>query len=125
MRYHEQSARPPQNAIERQPYIFRIESGEALVENHYFRVLQQRSGNVDPAAFSVRELPARFPHHLQHSCRHLIKERFKAEFTTDCRCFSHILFAWRPAAPHYQVEREGLGKYMILVEPGCVNKSLA
>jgi hypothetical protein len=34
MRNHKQSARPPQYAIERQLYVFRIESREALVENH-------------------------------------------------------------------------------------------
>ena len=125
MRYHQQSAGPAQHAIQCQPYVFRIERRKAFIEDHYFRILQQRPGNINSAAFSVGELPARFPHHLQHSCRHLIKEGFKTEFTTDFRRFPHIFFAWRPTAPHQKVEREGLGEYVILVELRGGHNSLA
>ena len=35
-----EGARPAQHAIERQPDIFRIERGKALVKNHDLRILQ-------------------------------------------------------------------------------------
>jgi hypothetical protein len=67
MRNHEQSARPPQHAIDCPPDIFRIERRKALVENHHLRALKQRPGNGNAAAFPVRELAACLPNHLQLS----------------------------------------------------------
>src|ERR1700751_3868461 len=121
---HQKRTRPPQHAVERKLDIFRIEGCEALVENHDLSALQQSAGNVDAAALPVRELPAGLPNHLQHSCWHLVHQRLEAEFATNRRRFSHVFFAWRPAASHQEVERKGFGEYMILVELRRGNHSL-
>ena len=67
---HQQRARAAKHAFESQAKIFRIESGQAFVEDDQLGVLQKSARDKEAAALSVGELPAGLADQLQRAGGH-------------------------------------------------------
>jgi hypothetical protein len=93
-----------------------IKGSKTLVQDEDSSTLQQRSGNVEPTALAMRKLPTSLTDYLPQPGRHTVEEQPKIQGTTQG--FSSLQVCWsrRPAAPHEQVEGQGPGKNIIVVE---------
>jgi len=72
-------------------------------------------GDVNTAAFSVRELPARFSHICSIPAGILLRSGARPS-SRQMPTLPPYLLVRRPPAAHQQIERERLGEHMILVE---------
>ncbi len=116
MRDNEQRGRLFQDVFERAAEVLRIEGGEALIEGHEIRPLEQRPGDVEATALAVAELPARLPHRLLQPRRHAVEERAEAESPTYPVRVLQVALARRPATAHEDVERERPDEDVVVVE---------
>ena len=113
---HQQGWRPVENTTQRVPQIFWIEGRKALIKNNEIGLLQQRPGDVETAPLTVRKLPACLADHLQHLSWHPVEQISEAELAANGVSLSHIVRLWRPAPAHQQIEGEGAGEDMVLME---------
>ncbi len=90
VRDHQQRPRALDHALQRAFQILRIERGEAFIQHHQLGVLQQRTRDVEAAAFAVRKLPAGLADHLQHTGGHASQQIAQAEFAADGLRFFEI-----------------------------------
>jgi hypothetical protein len=113
---HDEAADARQHRLQRLAQIFRVERGEALVEDHELRALEEGAGHEEAAALPVGQLPAALPHHLEHAGRHAVEEGAETELATQRLGFRHVLRGGRPAASHEDVERERFREHVVVVE---------
>ena len=97
----------------------RIKCCEALVEDDNGCILEERSGNIEAAPFTMGELPTRLADQLQHPSRHSVKEVSEAELAADDFSLLQIFGPRRPAAAHQEVEGEGSCEDVVLMELWC------
>ena len=71
---HEQRRGAAKDALHAGLERLGIEGGEALVEHNHFGILKQSSGNVEPAAFAVGQLPTHVANHLKEARRHALDQ---------------------------------------------------
>ena len=84
--------RPGERAIQAIFQSLRIQCGEVLIQDRQLRILQQRSGKKNTAAFAVRDPPSRFAHHLHHSGRHAFEQVAQSEFRAQFPGFPQFFF---------------------------------
>src|SRR6185295_9778134 len=105
-----------EDASERPAEALGIERGEALVEDDQLGSLEQGAGDVEPALLAVRELPARLADHLEEPGGHAVEELAQAELAADGLGFLEVAGPRRPFAAHQEVEGEGVGQDVVLLE---------
>src|SRR5712691_5665253 len=116
---------PLENTAQRAMEILRIQRPKTLVQNDYIGLLQDRTGNVQTAAFAMRQLPPILADHLSHSGRHTVEQVAQAQFTTHRISLCQVFGLWWPTPAHQQVESEGCAQHMVLVKLRHHNDSAA
>ena len=90
--------------------VFRVKRRKALVQNDEVSTLQQRPGNVEAAAFTVRELPSCLSDRLQQPGRHAVEQVPETELAAEGFGLLNIFGLGWPAATQQQVEGECAGQ---------------
>ena len=116
---HEQGGGPGKDAAEALTEGLGVKRRKAFVEDDEVGVMQECSGDVETAPLTVRQLPACLADHLQHLSWHPVKQISEAELAANGVSLSHIVQLWRPAPAHQQIEGEGAGEDMVLMELRC------
>src|SRR5262249_30749806 len=101
-----------------------VQRREALVQDDEVGALQQRPGNVEAAAFTMRELPSGLSDGLQQPGRHAVEQVPEAELTAEGFSLLDICGLGWPAAPQQQVEGECACQDVIFMELGGGNHAL-
>src|SRR6266571_1752295 len=87
-----------------------IEGGKTLVQDEHGGTLQQRTGNVEPTALAMGELPARLTDYLQQPGGHAVEEWPEIQGATQGLSRHQVFWMGRPAVTQEEVEGEGPGK---------------
>ena len=96
--------------------IFRIECGEAFVEDRQVSPLQQGAGDVEAAFFAVAELPTGFPHDLEHASGHAIQQGSQAQTRQVCSASSTSDGTGGQLSAHECVEGESPHQHVVVVK---------
>jgi hypothetical protein len=93
-----------------------IQSSKTLIQDKDSSVLQQRAGDVEPTALAMRKLPAGLADYLPQPGWHAVEEWSKLQSAAQRLGSPQICWLGWPATPHEQVEGQGPGKEVIVVE---------
>src|SRR5262245_43443571 len=113
---HEEGLRPLEDAAQAPPHGLRVEGREAFVENDHLAPLEERPRDEEPPLLSVGELPAALPDDLEEARGHPVEADPQAEVATEPLRLLEVLGTWRPPAAEEEVEEEGPGQDVVLVE---------
>jgi len=116
---HEQGGGPGKDATEALTEGLGVKRRKAFVEDDEVGVMQECSGDVETAPLTVRQLPACLADHLHHPGWHPVEQIPEAELTANGVSLLHIVRVRRPAPAHQQIEGEGFGEDMVLMELWC------
>ena len=87
-----------------------IEGGKTLVQDEHGGPLQQRTGNVEPTALAMGELPARLTDDLPQPGGHAVEEWPEVQGAAQGLSRCQVFWLGRPAAPQEEVEAKGAAK---------------
>src|SRR5690348_2328461 len=110
-----------QHSMQATTQVLGIERRKAFIQDNQVGALKQSTGDVEPAAFTVRKAPAGLTNHLQQSTGHTCNQLFQAQFAADSFRLLQIFESGRPAFAHEQVEGKCLSEHMVLVKLWCGN----
>ena len=102
--------------LERVKEVLWVEGGEAFVEEHQVRTLEERSREKETALLPMRELPSAFSDHLHDSGRHPSQQVAEAELFADCFRLLKIGIGDATGFPHQQVEGEWARDQVVFME---------
>src|SRR5580692_2555585 len=93
---HDQRLGSLEDTANREGHSLRIQCAKTFIKNQDVGRLQYRSGDVQPATLTVRELPAGLTHHLLEPAGHTLEQRAEAQLPTQLPSLFNIGTTRRP-----------------------------
>ena len=93
-----------------------IQRSKTLIQDEDSGILQQCAGDVEATALAMRQLPAGLADYLPQPGRHAVEERPESQSAAQGLGSLQVCRLGWPATAHEQIEGQGPGKEVIVVE---------